>query len=127
MGRQNWKEKLVKGPGKKSRRQGDPELPKKLKKTDKIKVESSEALGGRIKQRARKRKLKMALETAVSEEFSKKKKLSQSRKGQVTKKVEKLKKSKSMKAVPKKAVSKEGSNGSSGSKCLDMCTRNRMQ
>jgi len=122
MGRQNWKEKkpLKKGPGKKSKRQGDPELPQKLKEEDRKlkKVKSSEALGGRIQQRARKRKLKMALETAVSEEFSKKKKVLKSHKGQETKGVKKGK-SKSVKTKPQKTVLKEGSNGSSGSKCLD--------
>lgn len=59
MGRKNWNESVqLKGPGRKSRKQGDPELPSKLQDKDIKKVKSG--LGGRIKQRARKRTVKLA-------------------------------------------------------------------
>ena len=60
MGRKNWKEHVSnKGPGRKARKQGDPELPLKLQ--EKGKKLKSGAIGGRIRQRARKRQIKEAL------------------------------------------------------------------
>ena len=74
MGRQNWQERTKKGPGKKTRKQGDPDLPLKLQKEDQKsrKAISSGALGGRIKQRGRKRGVKLALEKVIKEEVHKK-------------------------------------------------------
>lgn len=65
MGRQNWKDqdRVKKGPGRKSRKQGDPTLPLKLQEEDRLvrKVKKSGNVGGRIKQRGRKRALKEAM------------------------------------------------------------------
>ena len=49
MGRQNWKERAKKGPGRKSKKQGDPELPKQLQKVDEglKRVKKHGAVGGR--------------------------------------------------------------------------------
>ena len=119
MGRQNWKERPKKGPGKKSKKQGDPDLPPRLKEEDKKvrRMKSSGVLGGRIKQRSRKREMKLALEKAVNEEVVKKKRLS---KRPETKKIKsgKIRKTKDMKAKGKlkKTILKEDSNGSSGGK-----------
>lgn len=57
MGRKNWKEFVSeKGPGRKARKQGNPELPLQVQEQDKsVKKVKTGAVGGRIKQRARKR------------------------------------------------------------------------
>ena len=66
MGRKNWKEFVSeKGPGRKAKKQGDPELPLQLQEQDKhVKKVKSGAVGGRIKQRARKRASVAALAKA---------------------------------------------------------------
>lgn len=61
MGRQNWKEFVSqKGPGRKTKKQGDPELPIKLREKCVKRVKSAKALGGRIKQRGRKRAIRVS-------------------------------------------------------------------
>lgn len=58
MGRKNWKESVgQKGPGRKSKKQGNPELPPQLQDGGKVvkRTKIAADLGGRIKQRARKR------------------------------------------------------------------------
>lgn len=64
MGRKNWKEIVSqKGPGRKAKKQGDPELPAQLPRD--VKKVESKVLGGRIKQRARKRASKTALTQTI--------------------------------------------------------------
>lgn len=68
MGRKNWKESFSqRGPGRKSRKQGDPELPPKLQDQGKgvERTKTASELGGRIKQRARKRAVKSATAKAL--------------------------------------------------------------
>lgn len=121
MGRQNWQERPKKGPGKKTKKQGDPDLPLKLREEDKKikKVQLSGTLGGRIKQRARKRDVKLALTRAVKEEVYKKR----SKKPKVI--LSKSKKSKGSEIPPtnkkikihvkkNESILSDGSNGSSG-------------
>lgn len=58
MGRKNWKEQISKkGPGKKARKQKDPQLPRKLQEDTVERVKT----GTRVKQRGKKRELKTAL------------------------------------------------------------------
>ncbi len=68
MGRKKWGEEprsvTQKGPGRKSRKQSNPELPMAVREQRVEKIESG-PLGGRIKQRARKRAFKAALSKAV--------------------------------------------------------------
>ena len=69
MGRKNWKEsksESKKGPGKKVKKQGDPELPAKLQGEVK-RTKSAGDVGGRIKQRARKRTAKAAVTKALKQ------------------------------------------------------------
>ena len=67
MGRKNWKEHVSqKGPGKKARKQKDPELPPKLREEETtIKKVKAGALGSRAKQRGKKRALKAAVAKSV--------------------------------------------------------------
>lgn len=57
MGRKIWKETVSqKGPGRKSKKQGDPELPAQLRERDgDVKRVRTEAVGRRVRQRAMKR------------------------------------------------------------------------
>lgn len=68
MGRKNWKESVSqKGPGRKSKKQGDPKLPPQLHEQGKgvKRTKAAADLGGRIKQRARKRAVKSATTKAL--------------------------------------------------------------
>lgn len=75
MGRKNWKESVsLKGPGRKARKQRDPELPAQLRERDSgVKKVRAGALGGRIKQRAKKRvareELKLKAKTLSSKKL----------------------------------------------------------
>ncbi len=116
MGRQNWKERPKKGPGKKAKRQGDPELPSSLKENESKlkKAKTNEVFGGRIKQRARKREMKKVMEKVIGEEVAKKKKLSKPVKISKEKAKSKDKQPKIKKAdhKPKKVILNEDSEGS---------------
>ncbi len=64
MGRKNWKEHVSqKGPGRKARKQKDPELPLKLQ--EEVKKVKTGALGSRAKLRTKKRTLKAATTKAL--------------------------------------------------------------
>ena len=67
MGRKNWKEFVSqKGPGRKARKQKDPELPLKLQEQEKeIQKVKKGTLGSRAKQRSKKRVLKEAAAKAL--------------------------------------------------------------
>ncbi len=77
MGRINWKEHVsTRGPGRKAKKQGNPELPLELQKQDKdIKKTKSGHIGGRIQQRARRRVLRAALKQEVKKQEVKKTKI----------------------------------------------------
>ena len=76
MGRKNWKEHVSqKGPGRKTRKQKDPDLPQKLKEQDKaIKKVGTGGLGSRARQRSQKRALKAAAVKALLPEKNESKK-----------------------------------------------------
>ena len=73
MGRKRWSESVSqKGPGRKAKKQGDPKLPAQLQKEDQaLKKVNKAALGGRAKQRARKRLAKETLAKAVKQSSKK--------------------------------------------------------
>lgn len=72
MGRKNWKEAVSqKGPGRKTRKQKDPELPAQFREEDgKVKKVQTGTLGGRIKQRLRKRAAKEKLKVAIQKSYN---------------------------------------------------------